>query len=778
MEVIMKPFIRIALFGIVVSLLLSCASGTQTPTATQLQPTVTVSPTITISPTPSPTERPKLAIDGMLILPTMGPYIDSTPMPLATPSLNGSTAKLLDLSEAEALELIRQMNESSYQNYPPQPDWFSEGKFIGSQAPVGLAIQEYLYRFPDSPNAERLRWQLAFINSISLYGLAGDQDSDKWILAELQNRLNQGETTPDQLEKIVGQYWFDVTYLQPIENLFQDGKTGWLYEITPQVWEEDIASTLQGYSFHGSLFFVVREIKGNDFQISLLNSSWNFSSGVNSVFEVSDHNQNGIPEIALSIGAHSGTMCNGELLIYEWNKNEFRELTGGKVHIGDCSDNYEYQIDGNGNPSIFLSKMFYPRELLFVWDGKTYRPEPVLSTNDLVENWGNSAFFSADEARAIEAILSSNDQKDLTPAHLDFLRFRLGLVYALNSKVEKAKTILQDLADNPLDSSLTIYSGFAKNFLKYYSGDSSLYVACEQSRKIMDNTDWYSEESEKVYGIIFDAFSPFGPGLLRCFSKDVFELYIHNFSISVEDVPGELRKNGVIVYYAEKQDLNLDGITNEWLIAFDGGVYAVFPSGHKYETVNLEYIWYGQPTSKYLAMTAKVERWKGVQEPVLIISTEQELLMIGIGAGYTPAWNSDEIRVEDVTYYPNDDPSQYQVFYSKPASKDDYFVEPWIGYRWDGDHRKFQDDLLEYTLFIAHDPIKAAAMADEITPLVLNWEDLNYWTLPRYLYLCGLSYELAGDKQSAAQVYWQLWHDFPESQYALIAKYKLEPVAP
>ena len=44
--------------------------------------------------------------------------------------------------------------------------------------------------------------------------------------------------------------------------------------------------------------------------------------------------------------------------------------------------------------------------------------------------------------------------------------------------------------------------------------------------------------------------------------------------------------------------------------------------------------------------------------------------------------------------------------------------------------------------------------------------------------IIGLSYELSGDQQKAAQIYWEIWHDFPDSHYALLARYKLEPVKP
>jgi hypothetical protein len=42
------------------------------------------------------------------------------------------------------------------------------------------------------------------------------------------------------------------------------------------------------------------------------------------------------------------------------------------------------------------------------------------------------------------------------------------------------------------------------------------------------------------------------------------------------------------------------------------------------------------------------------------------------------------------------------------------------------------------------------------------------------LYLLGLAYELAGEVDRAAETYWILWRDHPESPYALMARAKIE----
>ena len=121
---------------------------------------------------------------------------------------------------------------------------------------------------------------------------------------------------------------------------------------------------------------------------------------------------------------------------------------------------------------------------------------------------------------------------------------------------------------------------------------------------------------------------------------------------------------------------------------------------------------------------------------------------------------------------------EYQVFFLTPEPGEDYYGVPWSGYRWDSDHQKFRDDLIEYKLFVEHNPQEAVVLADQILPLLEEWKnipDVRWWMPYRY-YLIGLSYELLADQGKAAQIYWQLWHDFPDSHYARLAEFKLERI--
>jgi hypothetical protein len=757
---------------------IACEPVTAVPTGmTSPLPTNTpIPPTNTSLPEPSPTETLS-PVEKEFVIPTMqDDYVD-TPTPIATPEFERLAVELKDLSEQDFLDLIYEMNRYSYQNYPSlYGDWWTDSGFVGSQESVALAIQEYLYRFPESPYADRLRWQLAFINSIGYDVLPGNEYDDSWIVSELQKAFDEGTASPNQLENVLDKFWFAIAYVQPIENLFADGKTGMLYVIAPQVWaEEEDDPKSPDYFQHGGLFIVVREVQFDKFQVILLKNAWKFSFSDSSIYEVSDHNQNDVPEIALYIGAHSGTMCGGNLLIYEWKSDTFVELTKSKIQRRDCGEDLEYSVVDNV-PAITYHGFMPRRTEQYVWDGEYYRFEGYESTS-LMDKWWSAGSFS-EEAEAIEALLSPGNIEALSPSQFDFLRFRLGIVYALNSDPAQVKRVLQDLVDHPVDGTRTIYSDFAKNFLRYYSDDKSLLLACRKSRDFFDTVTSSSEVEDELFGISLDFI--FGPGLLQCLDQDVFELLTARIPVTVENVPAELRNYGASLYYAEKQDVNLDGITEEWLITFNNGIFVMAPNGNRYEAIHLGNFWYDENAYRYSTVEMNIERWMGIQDPILTVRTDQELSILSIGEGYNSTELGSDFDVKNAVFSSQNMWPEYQVFFRKPKPTEDYYGVPWSGYRWDSDHQKFREDLIEYTLFIERDPEKALDISQVVTPVLMDWRDLDsvdYW-LPRYFYLCGLAYELSSETHNAAEIYWQIWHDFPESPYALMARYKLESVSP
>jgi hypothetical protein len=57
-------------------------------------------------------------------------------------------------------------------------------------------------------------------------------------------------------------------------------------------------------------------------------------------------------------------------------------------------------------------------------------------------------------------------------------------------------------------------------------------------------------------------------------------------------------------------------------------------------------------------------------------------------------------------------------------------------------------------------------------------KDFAYYCYDLYLsnYLLGLAYELAGDEANALATYLQVWQNYSNSPYAIMAQAKLEPI--
>jgi len=632
MKLASKPY---TIFFLIVFLVASC--GPVTPmspaTATNTIPTRISIPTNTKLPEPSSTATLS-QVDEMLALPTMPVDLVNTPTPIAAPAIKSSSMRLRDLSEADYLNLIYEMNKYSYENFPPIDDWWSEGNFVAAQEAVAVTIQEYLYRFPESPNADRLHWQLAFINSILWEGLAGNQYGDKWMIEELEKKLNQGEASPDHLKNILGKEW--LTYVKPMKNLFGDGKIGWLYQIAPRVWDE--GQNTRSESPHlGSMFFAVRERRENEFGIYLLKSAWNLSFGESSVFDVIDHNKNGQPEIALYIGGHGGTMCLGNLLIYEWNGNAFDELTKGALEANDCSEWFEY-FESDGIPAIIFSQIMPARKELYVWNGVAYEFAHFLDATPL-QIWWYSYYGSHlsyhEEAELLKQILESNAVPGDYPTIVDNLRYRLGVVEALDGQSRAAIRDLQGLISAPSDSTRTIFPRLAKTFLEKYQGQMTLYNACHQSELLYAQafdavSDLGGAAADENYLEIFGfPFDPLSMGYVRCNEEDAFRLTVSTIPTTIENVPAELRKLGVDINYFQKLDANLDRKTEEWLVIFDlyYDKFLIVPNGSQYQAKTLNSS-IGGGSTNYSSTQVSLEAWKNLPSPVMLIYAGQELSLM------------------------------------------------------------------------------------------------------------------------------------------------------
>lgn len=749
-------------------------------------PTVSIEGTQTsLAPlisTPQPTTT-KSPVDKIFSLPTYGVYPNSTPTTIATPNYQAFNARLRDLDEKDYLILIENMHSYSYKHTPPFLGWWDESNFIASQEPVALAVQEYLYHYPESPYADRLHWQLAFndiVNDTGEFGVGipGNIYNDKWIVDELEKELNAG-LMPDDLKTFLDQYWLEVEYYQPINNLFGDGKMAWFYVISPQVWAEEDAESNTDFFGHGGLFIAVRETEQGIYKIYTIDNSIGFVTGESSIFEISDFNKNGIPEIALNIWYHGGTMCGGNFRIYEYYDEGFKDLTNNEIEIYDCIDHYEY-IQVDNRPGIRLTRFLDNAPFLFRWDGEYYRfykREAVDAISEL-----NISNTFEDQIIVINEILNSNPDKKFSLAEIDYLRFRLGVAYAMTGMSAEAQETFQGIVNAPADKSRTVYSDLSRSFLNSYSGDQSLFEACRRSREKLINL-WapYSppQEIESKFGVAGDISTSYPIGLLRCFGNDVFSYLISKMPINITNLDEYLQKYGIKTFYSERVDINSDGMDNEWLVLYSDGLFVVALNEESYEIVDLDTRLFTEVTEQ-TKTNVVIKRWSDIKMPVIITTIDNEVELYTVSENFKPnslVWGS---AVSNFVLFDTDSLPSFSFDFIEPKPEVYYPTMPWEGYRWDVEQNKFQNDLFEYTIFVLKDTDKAVEMANNLIIKMDLWtkNQVDSWSFPRYYYLCGVAYELFGDNDRAAEIYWRLWHDYPESQYALLASYKLEPSAP
>ena len=347
-----------------------------------------------------------------------------------------------------------------------------------------------------------------------------------------------------------------------------------------------------------------------------------------------------------------------------------------------------------------------------------------------LETWRNSVVAGrlsyADEIELLKQVMASGTE------YADFLRYRLGIVYALELQSSEAITELQDLISSPADKTRKILPAMAKKFLESYTGDASIYEACRQSRNVYDKALAPYLKSNGFPNQKFDN-NPVGFGLvdyydfdpLVCNKVDAFKLLVNSIPSAVDNLPSELRKRSVDVSYSQEIDARLFDKPNGWLIVFGGdNLFLVFPDAAHYQAKRLDAFetWAKVDCS---SIQVSVERFNGQQNPFFIIQCKQDFAISEIDERYNSKSVLDTIYVTNYKISDQTASPQLQVYYSEPKSALNYPDHPWDGYRWNAGKKEFENDLLEYNLFIAHDSKKSVEVAEMLLPLLDRWKKIS-----------------------------------------------------
>lgn len=766
----MRRLCLLGLLGFV--FLVSCQASGPVPTASftpslALSPTqlLTLSPTPsrTVSPTPLPlltrtprptqtiTNTPSSTIVGptpISVLPVLTPaewWAGHDPTPIATPALGHDRYRLKDWSEADALELIRLLEV-----YAHETDTLAAAharlNFPDAYKLVELAVRETIYRYPDTPHRKILDWRLAMAQPI-----AEESGSDAWILNEIEASLNQKRFFLDDLSAGLAPYGFTVVQQLTAKNLFGHGLESPVYWVRP----------LDLYGSQGLFFSVQGKTTGN-YKVVPIYARWDLNASLgndeNSTMQIGDHNGNGLPEVVLEIVDTSGSICFSDVYVYEWDGTRFVDLTQGRVGSSDCLGwGFGDPNTPDSNTLTINAGIFPPVTEIYKWNGTYYAlTDQQLSRYDLgCEDFTRILMNGWDDYRTgIEHAQSTlanwpEDAASLVVNCPDYVRFKIAIAYALHNRVNEARSTLQAL--EPSSS----FSSAAKAFLENYHDTNQLYQSC-QAAQIAYGSD------------------------RLCNLSDTFPLLIRSLhGADVSDPTVALQKNGLEIKVSRHMDLDGDGVL-DWLVDTDSSndyvnLWGLLTTGQGLQPIRITGLRnYTEGVSEQDAFKAETFEMPSTHDHLLIISFDEFKIyrlkpsaanpIVSYLSGY-------ESGIKEHTFRQTAHGLDLELVPDLPGLIDFY--------RFNAATNQFEKlPLYENNIFTNGGPAEALPYIERIAKGLEGLDDRYAYTKPQFIYLLGLAYELTGDKIQAAKTYWQLWHDFPQSSYAIMARSKIEQSTP
>ncbi len=745
----------------VLVLLAACSPQPAESVRATTAPTLTVTPVIpTHTPTGVPTVTPPATRTPIFEYPVSWPSVFETPTPIATPQQGSADFRLKALTEADYVALINHMDQVAR-------DWdvpgvsLSRYSYMRAQEPAELLLQEAILRFPDSPNQDAYRWHLAVTRAIS-----GDGGSDPWLTSRIEQALQAGECTIETLDVFLQEHGFKMGRPAKLFDAFEDQRESWTALVSVKA------------AGRGSGLFLAISRGSDGYKVHRLTSYWNFDHGTSSLGISQDYNQNGLTEILVEIGSHSGTMCSSKMQLFEWHDGEFVDLTKGQIYIFGCSAGWRIS-----NEQIIVHPEYGSTapEHYFAWDGQYYTFGGVLGSDDDYQPWLDwktlhqmrslGTMSPEQEAVLLQKVLVSPEIVDMGSAYPDYLQYRLGVVYAMQSRQAEAVKVFEDLTSNPSDPARDLFPRMARMFLKEYHGDADLYRACLASERLFEQfipKDRFGNRNIQVLvqqGVNLDWFDA-RYAMPLCDLNQALSVMARLPDFAEGGLISYLDQNGVEIQSSHQVDINSDGNT-EWFLKLDDDLWTMgYTQGQAYTFQEVPFVY---QISMPSIEEVKIFQDKESQITVLLMRSGHDWWAGGITQEYKliplDMWRiRDQVKVETEDGLPI-----LQVF-------GEYYSSGWTGYRWDPLTMKFRPDLLEHELFVRKDFAKSVEMSHAWYDRLIGLADNARYNDERAYYLAALSSELAGDSKTAAKIYWQLWQKFPGSPYAILAKAKLEPV--
>ena len=619
--------------------------------------------------------------------------------------------------------------------------------------------------------------------------ILNNNDSNDWLLSQIEEGLNSGIYNLDNLDDGLEPFGFSTSLIDIwgesdnlpfviVKNLFGDGRDARIIRITAR---ESILD--------GILVGVGKDELGV-YKLELIFKGWDFISGGGISVIVGDKTGDGIPEVVITVHWCGMGCYNTQAIIYQWRDGSFVDLAQETIKLSEYSAWGYGASDENGIDTIEITRIDVlissrNKEIL-KWSGEYYEFSHI-ETDTSLESYIYGFSWSPDDflttLALIEALLSEwpdveADRIEFASSFPDLLRYQRGVVYAMASKTTKAQQEFASLIESRSSESSDAIIEAAQAFLDTYYGDRDLYQSCLEAKKLIDaylepyrdENGWASREGAlEVVG----HYPKLWPNPLCSLTATVPVAIQSIPSSEIKFLPAILTQAGMNVNQSEALDLNNDGFT-DWILVIDDNVWIVlyFGDSHTVLLVNTPRFFDDIENLK-----VSVEEFKDTDNPIILIQSNTNLFVFRI---YSEDGKHEILKLIEEYYVAIIDIITDNETHTINIFKDDPGLSNfWRMYSWESDSGDFDivDRAADY-LFLRKNPSEAIKIIDyalaQFDSLTIESNQQSI----RLEYLLALAYELSGDKEKAAQLYYQIWQDHPGSAYALMARAKLVLVDP
>ncbi|MFT3891293.1 MAG: hypothetical protein QM730_06635 [Anaerolineales bacterium] len=616
-------------------------------------------------------------------------------------------------------------------------------------------MQETISRFPNSSNSDAYKWHLAKVRAI-----IGKRDSDNWIISQIQKEIRSERVTIDTLNNFLIPNGFFVKTSKGY-NVFGDNRQVWVLQVTLNIGNK-----------RDGLFLVVKQDEDLKYIVYKLGSYWSFTNSYSNVDAVGDYNKNGYDEVLVKVGWHSGTICGSRMRMFEWNGNDFVDITRGEIAYDHCGGNFEFGPDTQDGATTVLITLPLENssQLRYIWNGRSYILSNVVNSS-VWETWKDSVRIGIlsypAETQMLKDLLNSKEINNNGSSYPNYLRYRLGVVLALQSRRTEAIDEFEKIIASSSNRSDDLFPRVAKSFIELYQDDTTLYRACLATNRIYERLVKAQKSPNgsidilKVEGINLEWFDLTYSTPL-CDLNAAFTKTLNTVPSDDTNLIASLDSLGVEIQSLYQVDLDTDG-NNEWLIRLDPKIWAiVYQRNNRYSCVILNSFGW---TNGFIQEIEDVHVFQVPESSknLFLLRSDDSVWLFEVDDDFQMTYIQSEYSVENLSLEQLDGMLVLQLF-PKKSSSEFTFWEGWRGLRWNEDEREFTDDLLEYQLLSVN---RFDLAKDEITDLLPYYPQMNMIRKltadpARYCYLAALASELSGDSKNAVDIYRQLWHDFPE----------------